>query len=281
MLNYTQCYFPDRSWYAIKFHISQFMLSHSSWTTGIIAIGLIALGLLTLPWIWSRIKGVAPRPWFSQKHSLMRLGVGVCLGCLLVISPLGISWLNQKLLQTLPKHFEAPADAIVILGRGLSQNPYRVDAAIALWRRESVPLIFASGYEDGPAMAKLLAQKGVPKDNLDGENCSSTTEENAQFAAFILEPMGIKRIYLVSDSPHLLRAFLTFRSFGFEVVAVAADSPIQPERKRQIISLLAEYGGIVVYALKGRFFPRAPANPLAHVVSSSHATNTGLPSAHG
>ena len=51
------------------------------------------------------------------------------------------------------------------------------------------------------------------------ENNSRDTFENARFSARILQPLGIRRILLVTDGMHEWRALQEFSSAGFTVVA--------------------------------------------------------------
>ena len=168
---------------------------------------------------------------------------------------------NRLLLQALPQDTGNPADAIVVLGRSESFRPQRVDAAVKLWRQGEAPLIFLSGRGDALEMAIMLEEQGIPRNAIQGEPCSRTTEENAQITAHLLQPR-VHHIILITDAPHMARSYLTFSSLGFNVAA--HPSPIPPLGRRQQGLLIArEYIGLISYALLGRYFPRdLPDTPL-------------------
>ncbi|NJL81820.1 MAG: YdcF family protein [Chloroflexaceae bacterium] len=156
----------------------------------------------------------------------------------------------------LPADLGQPADAIVVLGRGRELNQNRARDALQLWQAGRAPLIFASGIGDAPILYRDLLQRGVPSNSLQLEACSQTTEENARFTAYLLQPQGIYRIILVSDPPHLLRSLLTFQSFGFRVIPHRSRVPEDITPRRRSLLLVREYAGLVAYALRGRYFPR-------------------------
>lgn len=119
----------------------------------------------------------------------------------LAIAPPTVNLAEKVLVSILPKDSGASADAIVILGRGSVFSPSRVELAAELWQANRAPLIFTSGMSDAPAMLKMLKEQGIPDTALDGEGCSQTTRENALFTVEALQPRGVKRILLITDSP--------------------------------------------------------------------------------
>jgi uncharacterized SAM-binding protein YcdF (DUF218 family) len=152
----------------------------------------------------------------------------------------------------------------VVLGRGSELQQDRVQVAAQLWQSQRAPLIFVSGTYDAPLMAGSLAKLGVTPSAIDGEPCSRTTEQNAQFTAALLQPRGIHKIVLVTDPPHMLRSVLTFRSFGFEVIAHPNPFPPNYQVRKQAFLIVREYAGLVSYRLLGRFAPR-PVPPVESV----------------
>ncbi len=50
------------------------------------------------------------------------------------------------------------------------------------------------------------------------EDASANTLESARFSFQQLKPLGIKRIYLVTQAWHMPRAIRAFQSAGFEVI---------------------------------------------------------------
>jgi uncharacterized SAM-binding protein YcdF (DUF218 family) len=205
--------------------------------------------LAVLPWI---VRPLARKRWFT--------GVSITLLILYLslTSPPAVIVGDRVLVSFLPPDTGAKADAIVILGRGSDFRQTRVDVATQLWEAQRADLIFSSGRGDTPPTMQMLAEQGIPKQAIDGEPCSRTTEENAQFTAAVLEPQGIQRILLVTDPPHLLRSFLTFRSLGFEVIPHASPLPSHLSLPHKALIVAREYLGIVSYSLRGRFAPREP-----------------------
>jgi uncharacterized SAM-binding protein YcdF (DUF218 family) len=136
---------------------------------------------------------------------------------------------------------EAPADAIVVLGGGimpatpprrspeLSDAGDRVFEAARLWREGRAPLVVACGGSlDGAPpeasdIAALLRFLGVAPSAILEDLRSRTTRENAVEARNLLDPLGGKRILLVTSALHMPRAAALFRGQGFEVVPAPTD----------------------------------------------------------
>jgi uncharacterized SAM-binding protein YcdF (DUF218 family) len=176
---------------------------------------------------------------------------------LLVTSPPGLALATQALVRMVPSTSNAPsADAIVVLGRGARFEGSRTETAVALWQAKQAPKIFVSGHGDAARLVKKLEGEGIPRQALDGDDCSLTTEENARFAANILMPQGVKRIILVTDPPHMLRSLLTFQSQGFTVFPHPSPLPNTLSYREKLIITFREYGGLISYLLKGRIFDK-------------------------
>jgi len=171
---------------------------------------------------------------------------------------------TQGLISPLPTDSGTTVDAIVVLGRGEELKYSRVDVAVQLWRAKRAAKIFASGATDAPQMLELLAAKGIPRHMLGGESCSQTTEENALFTAAILHSQGIRRILLITDPAHMLRAFLTFRSLDFEVIPHTSPLPLYWTSTEQSFYVFREYLGLANYAFLNRFQQRHGPIPMFH-----------------
>lgn len=206
-----------------------------------------AIALLVLPWL------IRPLP---RKRLWSGLGGLILLAYLVLPSPPVVDLANLGLVSRLPADSGKPADAIVVLGRGQELRQSRAEVAADLWRAGRAPRIFVSGRGDGPIIFQLLQAEGVPQTALDDENCSQTTEENAQFTAAILKPQGVKRIILVTDPPHMFRSLRTFQSLGFQVIPHPSPLPPWLASPRRAFLVLREYAGIASYKFKGRFQPR-------------------------
>lgn len=207
----------------------------------------ILLTLAIAPWIVRSLRRLRWASWISW----LILAV-----YLLVNTSSFVNLGNRSLVYFLPNDTGEPVDAIVILGRGGELRPQRVEAAVDLWQRDRAPLIFASGRGDGQEIVEALEQQGIPQAAVDGESCSRTTEENAQYTASLLKPQGVHKILLITDPPHMLRSLLTFRSFGFRVIPHPSAIPTSVDEGRLRFLLVREWIGLFGYGLRGRYFPR-------------------------
>jgi uncharacterized SAM-binding protein YcdF (DUF218 family) len=188
-------------------------------------LALLTLCLLTLCLLilwgvlwWSR-RHPLPRRWWLQPKIRKRLAV------FSVVFVLVIAVYDRPLTMFLPRDLGTKQQAIVILGRGKPLQAERIDSAIQLWRAQRAPVIFSSGIWDTPVILRALAAQGIPSSASDGENCSTTTVENAQFSAAILQPQGIRKILLVTDGPHMWRSLLEFKAQGFTVIPHISPLP--------------------------------------------------------
>lgn len=208
---------------------------------------LVLLAFFGIRWV---IQHPRRRRWLCKPRTI------VLLFCLTAILPLLFVVADQGLLAFLATDSGAPADAVVVLGRGWPLMHDRVNVAAELWQARRAPQIFASGRSDTPHLLQLLMEKGIPKQVLDGENCSVTTDENAVFSAAILQSRGILRILLVTDSAHMLRSLLVFRAYGFTVIPHISPVPVHWNPKEKGILKLREYGGLVNYGVRGLLHPQ-------------------------
>lgn len=275
MLDSNWCAVSDASWLAFKAKLFGVIKLPMPWSIKLLFGLFIILMVITYPWI---IRQPGLKRWLQQstwQRSLIQISISVLLMGLLLLSPPGAALANQALVGFLPVDSGEPVDAIVILGRGQRFQQSRVDVASDLWWGDRAPVIFASGTGDAPAMLELLRQKGIPDHVLAGENCSLTTEENAQFSAHMLKPKGIQDILLVTDPHHMWRSLLTFQSFGFKVIPHLSAPLLQTNYRQRVSLLLTEYSGLVTYALRGRFLPRASSiTETSHHLTSGDAAQT-------
>ncbi|MEM9162564.1 MAG: YdcF family protein, partial [Cyanobacteria bacterium P01_F01_bin.4] len=175
-----------------------------------------------------------------------------------LLLPVGQALAEKGLTVWLPMDKGQTADAIVILGRGSDLQKSRIQEATQLWEAGRAPQIFVSGRGDAPQISRRLKARGVKATALASEDCSRTTEENAEFTAKLLNPQ-VRTIILVTDPPHMLRSLLTFRSFGFRVIPHLSDVAHQPTDRNFAIRVVREYAGLIAYGIKGRYFPRETA----------------------
>jgi uncharacterized SAM-binding protein YcdF (DUF218 family) len=96
-----------------------------------------------------------------------------------------------------------------------------------------------------------------------------------------LRSQKVKNILLVTDSPHMWRSLLVFRSFGFNVVPHA--TPLNSQQlttRQQLAIIIREYLGAVDYALNDRFRQRSPEeldNPSPEILRKITEWNCKIP----
>lgn len=214
----------------------------------------ILLLLLLAAWWWRR-----RRPRLAAACFAVGLG-GLCLMSL----PLVVQQAAQTL-ETEPAlavdswaGLAARADAIVVLGAGrergdpawggADQPGYlaleRMRYAAQLAKASGLPLLTSGGLHYGtpPSEAQLMAERlqrdfGVPV--AWQEDASRTTWENATFSAKVLQPLGIKRVVVVTQAWHMQRSRWSFERAGFEVVPAPVGS-LGRDHARPFAGLLPE-----------------------------------------
>lgn len=136
---------------------------------------------------------------------------------------------------SIPQRLER-AEAIVVLGGKIgpdgtlsSSSLRRALHGIVLHRKGLAPLLvfFGSGHNEGFVEAEVRAQLahelGISSEMILTEAQARTTRDEAVRAEVLLRPMGVRRILLVTDSLHMVRAQGLFERGGFEVLAAPAD----------------------------------------------------------
>ena len=169
------------------------------------------------------------------------------------------------------------ADAIVVLGSGRERNDpswgtdvptgvalERMRYAARLAKASGLPILTTGGlhYGEPPSEAAIMAESlendfGVTVRWQEG--LSRTTWENATMTAGMLQPLGIKRVVLVTQGWHMPRSLWSFEKAGFTVVSapvgfLSADNARVfggwlPESRAigQSGQLLNEAAGLLVY----------------------------------
>src|SRR5437016_4366168 len=149
------------------------------------------------------------------------------------------------------------AEAIVVLGGGVqpdgalsSESLPRVMQGIRLYKASLAPLIVFSGagFAHRPAEAEVAARLardlGVRSEQILTETGAHTTREEAARIARRLEPRAVRRILLVTDSEHLVRAVALFERAGLEVLPAPADSVSPategPEARLELLRRLSQ-----------------------------------------
>lgn len=167
--------------------------------------------------------GGAPRRWVRRLSVVTGL-----VGGLWCCSLLAVLWVGAR-------DRAAPADAIVVLGAAqYSGRPSpvlqaRLDQAAALYRRGLAPrVILTGGTAPGDRTSEAavgrayLRRAGIPATALFMESEGRTTHTSLDAVAALAAPLGIRRVILVSDPFHLLRARTIARRLGFEALTSPA-----------------------------------------------------------
>jgi uncharacterized SAM-binding protein YcdF (DUF218 family) len=183
------------------------------------------------------------RRWRASAPHKPRL-LALALGGLFLVSWPPMAWLLSRPLEAVYPPREYPADtgdAIVVLASAvyppcppiptprLGSDTYeRCQYAAWLhthWR--PLPVLACGGTEaqDIPpyaiTMREALEREGVPASAIWLEQRSHSTHENALYGAELLRRKGIRKIILVTDAYHMLRAAECFRREGMIVVPAA------------------------------------------------------------
>lgn len=202
---------------------------------------------------------VSPRRWRRLLAALFGL---IAVG-LISVSSWGIQISLWGLTVWLPSDTGASTDAIVVLGRGEAFRDLRTGTVQELWRAGRAPQIFASGMMDARPIVQSLKGLGVPGQNLSGEECSRSTQENALFTAALLRSNSVQSILLVTDTPHMLRSLLTFRRIGLRAAPHAISLPVQLTAWEQQRAILREYLALGWYIVTGKLAQPIPEDLIA------------------
>jgi uncharacterized SAM-binding protein YcdF (DUF218 family) len=128
----------------------------------------------------------------------------------------------------------------------------RAERGAELWLGGRAPLLVPSGGlgEYPPSEAEVIAgiarAHGVPDSALVLEDHAHSTDASADLIRVLAESHGWKRLIVVSEPYHLLRAGWMFRDRGFEVQTACA---VGPESRIAIYQALRELGGLAIYAV--------------------------------
>jgi uncharacterized SAM-binding protein YcdF (DUF218 family) len=141
------------------------------------------------------------------------------------------------------------ADAIVVLGAAQYDGrpspvlKFRLDHAIALWKRQLAPrLIFTGGRGAGDttseaAVGRRYAERaGVADSAIFAETQGRSTRESVAGVVTIAREHGIRRVIVVSDAAHVLRVAVLARQGGLEPITSPARPGALRRDWRQVLS---------------------------------------------
>jgi uncharacterized SAM-binding protein YcdF (DUF218 family) len=179
-----------------------------------------------------------------------------------------VDWLMRPLV---PLDQPARGDIIVMLTAwampsGDMNEPglRRAIAAERLYREGAAPSILITGSpptseDEGnvlTASARFLEEIGIPAASIAIEDRSYSTRDSAVNVASLARARGWKRVVLVTDGSHMLRARLAFEHEGLEVAAAptmmwrvyGARPTVRFEKFGAVVH---EYGGLLYYRARG------------------------------
>lgn len=169
-----------------------------------------------------------------------------------------VAWGLDRYGQTRPAP-EGRWDAIVVLGCRVFPNGQpsvalarRVEAAVDLWaagRADTLVLTGGrgdTGVVEAEVAATVAEKLGVPRSAMVLETRSTSTDENARFAA---EAITGRRVVVVTDAYHVLRSERVFARHFEEAHVVGTVSPRWWPRMQGALREVMAIGG---YAVQGR-----------------------------
>ena len=204
--------------------------------------------------------------YFRPMLKALRL-VGLFAIASLLISIYTPLWNHVGAAMTMSAHI-SPCDAIVVLAAGLKddgtlndESLRRTVAGIELFKSGLAPTLILSGSFDERGIrateadlrARLATTLGIPSGQIVRIYDSKTTYEEAQHTALVLGSTQ-KRVLLVTETLHMIRASGTFEKLGMTVfpaessnAALAARSPA--ERIMLLTSILEQSGALLYYRI--------------------------------
>lgn len=140
-------------------------------------------------------------------------------------------------------------DAILVLGAGVYSDGTvcpmlkdRLDTALAVYDKNASTKFLVSGdhgqvnYNEVKAMKNYLLKNGIKSENIFMDHAGFSTYESIYRAKDIFE---VKKVTIVTQEYHLMRAVYTARKLGLQAYGVSADKqnyPYMPHYKNREIA---------------------------------------------
>jgi uncharacterized SAM-binding protein YcdF (DUF218 family) len=161
-----------------------------------------------------------------------------------------------------------PAEAIVVLGGGgaglddglpTNRSLRRAVEGILLYRDGLAPLLVFSGSRaEIESRVRMAVRLGVPPTALVRLPGSRTTRDEALRLQAFAAHTGVRKILLVTDAPHMLRARRLFAQGGFDALPVPVGGTLRaepsPEARLSLVrDLFQELLARLYYRVAGYF----------------------------
>lgn len=171
------------------------------------------------------------------------ISIVISLGCLALFIFALILIVNHYVRKAGQKYITAAesapeADAILVLGARVYADGNvslmlhdRLTTGYELYRMGKAGKILVSGdharkdYDEVNAMKNVLMEKGVPPEDIFMDHAGFSTYESLYRARDIFQ---VKKVIVVSQEYHLMRALFIARELGLEAFGVAADKHFYP-----------------------------------------------------
>lgn len=203
---------------------------------------MIDYALSPLTWL---VAGVLMGGLGRRRRRLAQAGSALTWAALVLMTPLAANALVRVVESRSPSPQACAAktpDYFVVLAGGVEREPVneadigalaavglrRLEAAIERFRRSPHAHLLIVGrgnyaVPESALLAHLARNLGVPADAISTEQASTTTWQNARYAAALSEPPP-HRFWLVTSALHMARAMTAFRAAGFDPCPLASDS---------------------------------------------------------
>ncbi len=209
--------------------------------------------------VFTLVMFLASQPRYRRR--MVTFGLVLLATYWLIISPLFSIPATQLLMSQVPKDTGETADAVVVLARESMIQGHRYETAVAMVDSGRAPEVLIMGRTQGKKVFRQLEQRNLSPELMLNAVCVKTTLNEAHSAGAILGSRGANKIILITDPPHMLRAWLLFKSLGFTVIPHPEPIPDWvPHHERSFLAI-REYLGLISYAALGRFNQR-PASAL-------------------
>lgn len=222
------------------------------WLSSPKRVSLALLLAIIILWL-----GLKKQPRLRQWAS--RVTIAILLLYWLIIAPITSPIITGILVKFLPADLGYNADAIVVLARGEDVVGDRYESAINLWEAKRAPRLFVTAQHNLELTQTLLQARGHLPQIVSATDCARTTKDEATSTAVILGSQGVKSIILITDTPHMLRAYLTFQWVGFSVIPHPVELPPSLSSAKRSFLVVREYLSLASYAALGRLQPQTDA----------------------